>query len=127
MRRTLDRTRALNMNDIEVLQKENLELQTKIDKLEERFAIGQINREIFEKYSNKYKLQQAPIQEELDKHAIPKSNHEELINGSIETLCNLVNIWKKADFETKGNFIKAIYPEGIVLDTENNQYLKLTI
>jgi len=41
---------------------------------------------------------------------------------TIQAMCNLLNIWQKCDPEVKDQFIKAIFPKGIVLERENGDY-----
>ena len=41
---------------------------------------------------------------------------------TIQAMCNLLNIWQKCDPEVKDQFIKAIFPKGIVIERENGNY-----
>ena len=59
---------------------------------------------------------------ELKKIEGPLSNHEKLSQTTIQTMCNLLNIWQNGDQDVKGQFIKAIFPSGIVVARENSHY-----
>lgn len=118
----LDTKQEEAKKDVSVLRKQATGLTDKIEKLEERFVLGAINIELYQKYRVKYNLELSPISEEIKKIDKTVSNHKKLTEGALQTLCNLLTIWDKADFDTKQKLLKAVYPEGIVLDKKNNDY-----
>ena len=121
-RRVLDHTKEQNASDIKVLKTQCTQIEQKLDKLEERFVLGEVPEDLYRKYQSKYKEELAPIQTELEKLEGPLSNHETLSQTTIQAMCNLLNIWQKCDPEVKDQFIKAIFPRGVVLEKENGHY-----
>ena len=121
-RRILDHAKEQNASDIKVLKTQCTQIRQKLDKLEERFVLGEVPEDLYRKYQSKYKEELAPIQAELEKLEGPLSNHEKLSQKTIQAMCNLLNIWQKCDPEVKDQFIKAIFPTGIVLERENGDY-----
>ena len=121
-KRILDHTKEQNASDIKVLKTRCTQIGQKLDKLEERFVLGEVPEDLYRKYRSKYKEELAPIQTELEKLEGPLSNHEKLSQVTIQAMCNLLNIWQKCDAEVKDQFIKAIFPRGIVLERENGHY-----
>jgi site-specific DNA recombinase len=122
MKRTLDCLRTSETKDQGILNKRNTELLKKIEQLEERYALGEIGYELFDKYQVKYQAEQAPIVEEIQKFENPVSNHENLSKSSAKAICNLLSIWEELDYERQQDFIQAVFPKGIVVDKKKQDY-----
>jgi site-specific DNA recombinase len=74
---TLAESGKLNSDDL----KKNLGLlEVKLQKLEERFAFGEIDRELFEKAGGKLKQEIQSVRDELDKSRFQLSNPSMLID-----------------------------------------------
>ena len=99
------------------------ELQQKFDKMEERFAIGDISLEIFEKHGSKIKSQ---IDEKLKKiENLPSkmSNHEKILKKFSEISENPSKYYNKLDYHQKRKFQSIVFPEGMQFSTKNKQCL----
>ena len=98
------------------------EKKTSIDKIEERFVLGEINKELFEKYSERIKADILSIEEQLNKVSLKLSNHQKYINYTISISSKLNKIWELADFDRKIKFQYLLFPNGISYDKENHTY-----
>lgn len=103
-------------------EKHKKELSVKIDKAEEKFIEGDIDRESFQKYRLKIEGQLAEISKEEQKLSIPLSNQEKFINFSLEMCQNLSRTWTSSDLTKKQRLQKVIFPDGLAYDHPNHSY-----
>ena len=98
------------------------ELTGKIDKAEERFIEGDIDRETYHRYRTKIEEQIAEISKEEQKLAIPLSNQEKFINFSVELCQNLSRAWASGNLHAKQKLQRVVFPEGLTYDHPNHTY-----
>lgn len=106
-----------------ILKTKLAEFQSKIETMEEKHAIGEINRDVFEKFSGKYRIQMEKINEELEKSHKKVSNPKKLIDFAVKISSNIKTVWVNANYTQKLNFQKMVFPEGILFDKEKGEYL----
>lgn len=90
-------------------------LNTKLEKLEERFAFGEIDREIFEKVAGKLKQEIKAVNDELKGSGIELSNPALLIDHSLEIISNLSDFWVSGDYDDKRKLQEVLFQEGFCL------------
>ncbi len=98
------------------------DLKEKLEKVEDRFAVGEIDRPIYEKASSKLKGEIKQISEELEKSRISLSNPSELIEKGVVFASELANCWLNGDYEERQTVQNILFPEGIIYDKENDTY-----
>lgn len=98
------------------------ELSAKLEKVQERYALGEIERPIFEKVSGNLKEEKTQVEQELEKTKIKLSNPKELIDVTVNLSSKLYEIWQNGDYTQKQNFQKMLFPEGVQYDGRNNTY-----
>ncbi|MGB0850430.1 MAG: recombinase family protein [Bacteroidia bacterium] len=120
--RTLKEGSETNQLDVTLLKKRATGKQKELDQMEERYALGKLSEDIFNKYHTKYQEELNEIQLEIEEATKKLSNPK--IEGAVmvETLSNLLNMWNKGKYHTKRNLIEAVFPEGIIYDKQNNTY-----
>lgn len=106
-----------------ILTAKLVELQSKIETMEEKHAIGEINRTVFDKFSAKYRDQMEEIREEIGKTNKKTSNPQKLIEFAVKISSNLKAVWANANHTQKLNFQKMVFPKGIQFDKEKGQHL----
>ncbi|MFN3405594.1 MAG: recombinase family protein [Cytophagaceae bacterium] len=111
-----------NEENRKALNRVKAEIEDKIEKVEERFALGEINQELFQKINLKYKAELDLTEKELEKVKVKLSNLENYINFSLEIASNLSKIWVYGDIDMKGKLQSFIFPEGVIFDKEKNSY-----
>src|ERR1035437_6628267 len=72
-----------NTSNQKALEMRISELREKLETVQERFALGEIERPIFEKVFGKLKVEKTQIEEELEKTKIKLSNPIELIDFTV--------------------------------------------
>lgn len=74
----------LSINNLRQLKSRLTEISKKIDAIEERFAIGEIERELYEKYVGNYRKERLTISTEMANSELGGSNLEK----RVEKYCN---------------------------------------
>lgn len=97
-------------------------MNTKLEKLEERFAFGEIDLEIFEKVGGKLKLEIKCINDDLKRTGIELSNPALLIDHSLEIISNLSDFWVSGDYDHKRKLQEVPFPGGVLFDKQSNNY-----
>ncbi|MBN8696052.1 MAG: recombinase family protein [Bacteroidetes bacterium] len=98
------------------------DLKKKMENIEERHAIGDINRTVYEKYTQKYQNEIDKIENELPKEKQKLSNPEKLIEFAVNISSKINTVWESSHYTQKLNLQKMIFPEGILFDRKNNDY-----
>lgn len=113
----------------ETLLKERLgEVAKKVTTLEEKYFIeGEMGKETYDKFTARYKKEQAEITTEMEKCHVMSSNHKDTIKKALEFACNLLNVWKMGSIRIKEKLQKLIFPEGLAYDRENGVFRTNTI
>lgn len=115
-------------------QKKISELNSKLGKLEERFALGEIDRTIFDKYSEKYHSEIEELKAEIEFPEFKSSNLENAINLALNMSSNLNELWVSGNLEQKQQLQKLVFPSGLGYDKQSdkvqttsiNEFLSLT-
>ena len=89
------------------------ELNTKMERLEERFVLEEITQELFVKYKTKFKQEIADIQQRIEKSGIQVSNLQKSIDLSLDYAANLPEIWHSSGYQEKQKIQYMLFPEGI--------------
>ena len=98
------------------------ELKTSYDKMEYRYAINEISKDIFERQSQK--INDAIIQKtkELDYLPTKISNHEKAINFFLKIPQNPSKFYESMDYNKKRKFQNLLFPEGFHYSIINRKY-----
>jgi site-specific DNA recombinase len=72
-------------------------LKTKIETIEERFAIGEIENDIYTKINTKYKEAQRDLESNLFNSTISSSNLQMAIDKGLKISYNLCDTWTCGD------------------------------
>jgi hypothetical protein len=91
-------------------------LKTKIETIEERFAIGEIESDIFKKFNTKYKEDQKDVESNLLNSTISSSNLQMAIDKALKISSNLSYIWTSGDLTQKKKIQNLVFPSGIGYD-----------
>ncbi|TCI91536.1 recombinase family protein [Tenacibaculum sp. M341] len=96
-------------------------LKKKLENIEERFVIGEIDRPLYDKYSSKYKNEYFEIEQEIEKTSGYSSNLKKVIHFVTKTATNVLPLWESSTLENKKLFQKMLFPEGIYYNRELDQ------
>jgi site-specific DNA recombinase len=102
------------------LKKQLKEIEEKIDAIEERFAVGEIDTEIYQKFKSKYTANQKQISTTLSQSAISSSNLTKAIDVALKLATNISDIWTLGDLKQKKRIQRLVFPSGIGYDKQND-------
>ncbi|NOQ72507.1 MAG: hypothetical protein GQ574_10925 [Crocinitomix sp.] len=92
------------------------QLKSKIDTIEERFAIGEIDNEIYKKFKTKYESEEKKLESNLFSSTISSSNFQIAIDNALKTPSNLSKLWASGDLPQKKKIQNLVFPSGIGYD-----------
>lgn len=105
-----------------ILKARKTETEKKIEALEERFAIGEINNELFQKFVSKYKKERSEIITDIDRFSFGTSNLEKKLEKYIQILTKPAQLWASNGYRGKLELQELLFPKGILYDREKNKY-----
>jgi hypothetical protein len=86
--------------------------------MEERFVLGEITKEPFDKYATKYKNDLENLVQQINQ--IQKSSFTlgKAIEKSLEYAENIVQVWVSYNYINKQQLQYRLFPEGVLYDKE---------
>ncbi len=100
------------------------EIQKKIDSIEEKYyALNEMNRETYEKFSQRYHEEKVEINRNLQSLNLSSSNLENDIQKALWFTSKLNTVWDSNPVKQKEALQNFIFPEGICYDTKNEVVL----
>lgn len=112
----------VNESDIELLKVRLSETTKKIESIEERFAIGEIEKELFQKFIVKYRTEKVEILKEIENSSYKNSNLEKQLNKYCSILSNVATIWTSNDYRGKIELQELMFPKGIIYNRKNDSF-----
>ena len=101
----------------EKLRKQKLgELNGKLERIDERFAIGEISSELHQKFKAKYETEKTALLPENPEVQNFSSNSAKYIEKALEISSKLLKFWELASTEQRRSFISLAFSEGIFYD-----------
>ena len=109
------------LNDQNFIRKQITELNSKINRLEEKYVNDEIDRDMFQKFISKYKAEKQELEQKLDDRALNSSNLEKIISKGLKIAGNLSELWASSDFADKRQLQKLVFPEGILYNKSEDR------
>ena len=97
----------------EQIQSQILDMNRKIDRLEERFILDEITKEQYHKFLEKFNDERSELYRQLEKSGIKVSNLDKAIDILVDFSSNLPSLWTSGDYKTKVKIQNFIFPEGM--------------
>ena len=104
------------------IQKNLATLKTKLKTIKMRFAVGDINKDVYNEASRELTLNINKAEKELEAAEIKFSNLSKYIESSISIASQLGYYWLKQDFQLCQKIQKLTFPEGINWDGEKKAF-----
>jgi site-specific DNA recombinase len=111
-----------NKDNSILLKRQQSEIETKIEKLEEKFIMEEIDRPLYTKFKTKYKEEMQQINASLEEMNSKSSNLSEYLEYTLEMCSNLGGYWNNLDYKTKQNLQYLVFPEGIYFDKKTGEF-----
>ncbi|HUZ58817.1 MAG TPA: recombinase family protein [Hanamia sp.] len=113
-----------NANNEDALTNQMDNLEKKLKGLKIRHGLCEIDRETYDLTFTHLNDQISAVANEIKNTQTPKiSNLEKLLSGAINKLHNIHEIWQLSRLDGKRRIQKILFPEGILYDAKNHQYL----
>lgn len=97
------------------------EIEAKIKTIKKRFALGEIDREIYNEVYTDYSKELATYQKNSGNTLGTSSNLKNCIKKVINFCKNPSDYWGQADFNQRLRFQKILFPEGISIDKQKGE------
>ena len=94
----------------------------KIELIQSKFGLGEINSEIYMATMSELNSRLAEIRRDLEDAGKNLSNMMNYINQTIEISCKLGCLWSDSDFSNRQKIQNLVYPGGIYFDKKNDDY-----
>lgn len=85
----------------------------KLDRLEERFVMEEITREMFDKYAGKLREERLELETSIQKVPNVRSNLESCIEKAINLSSKLSTVWHLSDYQGKHELQFLLFPDGM--------------
>ncbi len=106
----------------ELLIKNKLvEVQNRIDKLEERFILEEITKEQFVKFNDRFKQERLEINRQLEKSNSKVSNLDKAVQNLLAFSSDLPSLWTSSDYTGKLKLQHLVFPKGITYNKKTDE------
>ncbi len=107
--------------DKEALKRQIIEINKKMERLEERLILEEINLDLYNKYIPKYKLEIVELERSMLKSNKQVSNLEEWVNKALDFCGKLPTVWHLLPYKDKQIFQNLIFPEGFTYNKKTGE------
>lgn len=108
-------------NDREIVKRQIVELEKKIERLEERMILEEIPFDIYQKHAEKIKVEKTKLERDLLKTENEVSNLEKCVNMIVACASKPASAWKLMPYKEKMLFQYMLFPEGITYNKQKDQ------
>lgn len=99
------------------------EVERKLENIEEKyFAMGEMNKETFEKYRDRFLNEKSKILTQLQDLDYSISNLSESIAEVMSLSLKLATVWTSGGITMKEDFQKPVFPQGIFYNLKNGSF-----
>lgn len=117
-----NKTAKESVSHIKTLNIRLLDIEKKIDALEERFVTGEIERELYQKFVNRYKTEKLEINAELGSLSFENSNLEKRLEKYCQILTKPSLLWVSNGYNGKLELQELMFPKGILYNKEKGDF-----
>ncbi|MBI3134072.1 MAG: recombinase family protein [Bacteroidetes bacterium] len=109
------------------LEQQLNDLKNNLGKIEKRFALGEIDRELYVKYRDEFDKAVEDIKDEIGNSHFNLSNLEMATENAVNRALNLSEMWASGNLEEKRRIQKLLFPEGIAYNHKNHVYRTIRV
>jgi site-specific DNA recombinase len=95
------------------LKKRISEIRSQLESIEEKFVLGKLNEDLYQKYMEKNTGEIKELEHELSKSSTESSNLEKAVEKGLAIAYNLSQQWLSLNFDQKKKLQYLIFPKGI--------------
>jgi site-specific DNA recombinase len=104
----------------QTLIRQQKETEKRLESLEEKYIIGDIAKDMFEKYSSKYQNTLDELAAKIDNPAYNSSNFKKAISVGVEIASNLSQLWISSDYSNKQKLQYMLFPQGLLYNKQRD-------
>jgi DNA invertase Pin-like site-specific DNA recombinase len=108
-----------SVDETKLLKKKLTEKETQLDKIEKKFLLDEIDKEMYNKHATVIKEEIKELTNDLGKTNIDSSNLEKAVDKCLDIAQNISGAWITAGFESKRVLQNLVFPAGILYNKEN--------
>jgi hypothetical protein len=109
-----------NKDKKHALIRQQKQTEKRLESLEEKYIVGDIAKDMFEKYSSKYRNTLDELVAKIDNPAYNSSNFKKAIYTGVEMASNLTQLWVSSDYSNKQKLQYIVFPEGLLYNKKND-------
>jgi site-specific DNA recombinase len=106
---------------VQNIEKEIAAINQKLERIEERFILEEISKEMHDKYRTKFIEERQEKERELAKTGTRVSNLEEYIDVAFRVIPKLAPEWHSADYCVRQEIQFLLFPEGMYYDKKKDK------
>ena len=107
----------------EAINRKIREVKEKLERLEERFILEELNGELYNKYKSKFEKEMEEIEVQKANNKIEMSKLEDYIAVSLDFTNNLREMWSLGDYTQRQELQNALFSGGILYDRQKDECL----
>ena len=116
---TISKKLQVALEDNKSIKKQITEKMGQLEKIEKKYLLDEIDRELYIKHTTKIKSEIAELSQNLGSSEMNSSNLEKAVEKCLSIAQNLSGAWIRAGFENKRRVQSLICPQGVVYNKEN--------
>lgn len=105
-----------------LMEKQLREIESKIERIEERFVLEEISEELFEKYMPKFRKEKEEIVNQLENSSFDLSNLEKKVDKVVDMVTNTLETWELGAYSVKQKLQHIVFPDGIHYYRKKDHY-----
>ncbi len=102
-----------NKEESEMIKEQLNVLNSKYEKLEDKYINDEIDKEMYAKHKSKYEEQIAILEKRHNANQIHTSNLSSMVENTVNFTSNILHLWEVGDYKTKTKLQKFVFPKGI--------------
>lgn len=111
----------VDTSEYAVLRKRFCEIEQKIEKLKERFAIGELDKALYEQFMDKFNEEKESVGKTIN--SLNGGDDLASFTAYAEEVCkNLLLLWDQGNYEQKQRLQYLLFPEGLLYSKESNSF-----
>ncbi len=111
-----------SLNGVLTLENELTKIDVNLEKIELRFALGEIERDLYIKFKAQFNQQMTDLTEKIEESSFNLSNLENAIDNALGHAVELPKMWTYGDLEEKRKVQRMVFPRGIRYNRELDHY-----
>ena len=122
MKMELIKQNIAQAEELKIIRANITELENKIQKIKTRFALGEIDREVYDTAKDALLQEKLKAEAQLQNNSGYLSNIDKVIAHTSVIASKLSSLWENGDYQQKVNLQNLVFPEGVLWDRSIGDY-----